>query len=57
MKKALIYTLAFVALQVLVPYLIHQMLGLFKFDFASAGAKMMIIDLTAASVAVLVLFL
>ena len=57
MKKALIYTLAFVALQVLVPYLIHQMLGLFKFDFASAGAKMMIIDLAAASVAVLVLFL
>ena len=57
MKKALIYTLAFVALQVLVPFLIHQMLGLLKFDFASAGAKMMIIDLTAASVAVLVLFL
>lgn len=57
MKKALIYTLAFVALQVLVPFLIHQMLGLLKFDFASAGAKMMIIDLAAASVAVLVLFL
>lgn len=57
MKKALIYTLAFVAIQVLVPFLIHQMLGLVKFDFASAGAKMMIIDMTAASVAVLVLFL
>ena len=57
MIKAFVYTLAFAAIQVLVPFLVHQTLALFKFDIAAAGAKMLIVDLTASSVAILVLFL
>lgn len=57
MKKVLIYTLVFIAIQVLLPFLIHEILDVFKVDYTSAGAKMMIIDMTAASVAVIVLFL
>lgn len=57
MKKVLIYTLVFIAIQVLLPFLVHEILEVFKVDYTSAGAKMMIIDMTAASVAVIVLFL
>ena len=57
MKKVLIYTLVFIAIQVLLPFLIHEILDVFKVDYTSAGAKMLIIDMTAASVAVIVLFL
>ena len=57
MKKAIIYTLAFVAIQSLLPFLIQEILGLFKVSVSPTDAKMMIIDMTAASVAVIMLFL
>ena len=57
MKKAIIYTLAFVAIQALLPFLIQEILGLFKVSVSPTDGKMMIINLTAASVAVIILFL
>ena len=47
MKKAIIYTLAFVAIQALLPFLIQEILGLFKVSVSPTDAKMMIINLTA----------
>ena len=57
MKKALLYTLVFVALEALIPSLIGLMLGLFKASIPPDSARMMIISLTAANVATIALFL
>jgi len=56
MKKAIIYTLLFVAIQALLPVLIQQALGLITGTVPVMDAKLMIICLTANSVAVLALF-
>ena len=56
MKKAIIYTLLFVAIQALLPVLIQQTLGLITGTVPALDAKLMIICLTANSVAVLALF-
>ncbi len=56
MKKAIIYTLLFVAIQALLPWLIQQTLGLITGTVPALDAKLMIICLTANSVAVLALF-
>ena len=56
MKKAIIYTLLFVAIQALLPVLIQQALGLITDTVPVMDAKLMIICLTANSVAVLALF-
>lgn len=56
MKKAIIYTLLFVAIQALLPVLIQQSLGLITGTVPALDAKLMIICLTANSVAVLALF-
>lgn len=56
MKKAIIYTLLFVAIQALLPWLIRQMLGLITGTVPALDAKLMIICLTANSIAVLALF-
>ena len=57
MKKAIIYTLAFVAIQVLMPVLIQQSLRLFTGSVPVLDAKLMIICATASSVAIIALFL
>ena len=56
MKKAIIYTLLFVAIQALLPVLIQQTLGLITGTVPALDAKLMIICLTANSIAVLALF-
>ena len=57
MKKAIIYTLFFVAIQVLMPVLIQQLLRLFTGTAPVFDAKLLIISTTACSVAVIALFL
>ena len=57
MKKALLYTLVFVAIEALIPSLIGLMLGLFKASIPPDSARMMIISLTAANVVTIALFL
>lgn len=60
MKKAIIYTLAFLAIQILVPLLMNQLLAVFLGgvqDSPSQSATTMIIGLTAASVCAVALFL
>lgn len=58
MKKAIIYTVAFAAIQLLVPYLIQSFLGMLTDKAAvSPNATQMIISLTASSIAVIALFL
>lgn len=57
MKKAIIYTLFFVAIQVLMPVLIQQLLRLFTGIAPVFDAKLLIISTTACSVAVIALFL
>lgn len=57
MKKAIIYTLLFVAIEASVPYLIQEMLELLTGEPVVMEAEMLIICMTASSVAVLLLFL
>ena len=57
MKKAIIYTLAFLAIQLLMPVLIQQSLRLFMGTAPVLDAKLLIINATACSVAVIALFL
>ena len=57
MKKAIIYTLAFLAIQLLMPVLIQQSLRLFMGTAPVLDAKLLIINATACSVAVTALFL
>lgn len=58
MKKAIVYTLAFAAIQILVPYLIQTFLGLLTSkESASLNATQMIISLAASSFAIIALFL
>ena len=58
MKKAIVYTLAFAAIQILVPYLIQTFLGvLTSKESTSVNATQMIISLAASSFAVIALFL
>lgn len=57
MKKAIIYTLAFLAIQLLMPVLIQQSLRLFTGTAPVLDAKLLIINATACSVAAIALFL
>ena len=58
MKKAIVYTLAFAAIQILVPYLIQTFLGvLTSKESTSVNATQMIISLAASSFAIIALFL
>lgn len=57
MKKAIIYTLAFMAVQVSLPFLIQQTLRLMTGTTPDLDAKFLIINATACSVAVIALFL
>ena len=57
MKKTIIYTLAFLAIQLLMPVLIQQSLRLFMGTAPVLDAKLLIINATACSVAVIALFL
>ena len=57
MRKAIIYTLVFVAIQVLMPVLIQQLLRLFMGTVPTLDGKFLIISATACSVAVIALFL
>lgn len=57
MKKAIIYTLAFLAIQILVPTLILQTLRLFAGVAPEPNAKLLIINATACSVVIVALFL
>lgn len=57
MKKAIIYTLAFVSIQLLMPWLIQQSLRLFTGTAPLPSATMIIIAMTASSIAILALFL
>lgn len=57
MKKAIIYTLAFLAIQLLVPALIQQSLRLFTSSASSLDAKLLIINAAACSVAIIAIFL
>ncbi|MBQ8711608.1 MAG: CPBP family intramembrane metalloprotease [Prevotella sp.] len=56
MKKAIIYVLTFAAIQVLVPFLIQQSLQLFTGTQPTMDANMMILSITASSVAIMALF-
>ena len=57
MKKAIIYTLAFLTIQFLVPVLIQQSLHLFTGATPAIDGKLLVISATACSVAVMTLFL
>ena len=57
MKKAIIYILAFLAIQVLMPTLIQLSLRLFMGTAPAFDAKLIIINATACSIAVMALFL
>lgn len=57
MKKAITYTLFFLAIQMVVPFLIRQTLRLFTGSTPVLNAQLLIISATASSVAVLALFL
>ena len=57
MKKAIVYTLAFAAIQMLLPFLIQEMLRLISGTTPVLDARLMIICLTASSVAIIALFL
>ena len=57
MKKAIIYTLAFVSVQILMPVFIQQLLRLFTDAAPAFDAKLLIISATACSVVVIALFL
>lgn len=57
MKKAIIYTLAFAAIQLLVPYLIQSFLKLIGVDVSAQNTIILIISMAASSIAVIALFL
>ena len=57
MKKAILYTAIFIAIQVAIPFMINEMLQLFTGNKPVMSPTLMIIELAASSVAALVLFL
>lgn len=57
MKKAIVYTLVFLVIQVSLPILIQQMLRLITGSTPEIDAKFLIISATACSVAIVALFL
>ena len=57
MKKAIIYTMTFLAIQVSLPFLIQQTLRLITGTAPDLDAKFLIINATACSVAIIALFM
>ena len=57
MKKAIIYTLAFAAIQLLVPYLVQSFLKLLGADVSAQSTLILIISMAASSIDIIALFL
>ena len=57
MKKAILYFAVFIVLQLAVPFLINQIYRLIAGTEVPSGAPMLIISMTASSIAILILFL